>query len=92
MKRVAAAMKRPSASEGVLKRPARGGDLNTSGASQPAEVEQLVAEVRELGHFPLQSDPIEKNLYQRLYYRRALFSEEQWKDLKNSGASQRAVG
>jgi hypothetical protein len=98
MKRVAAAMKRPSACEGdlhpfelvAMKRPARGGDLNTSGATQPAEVQQLVAEVRELGHFPLQSDPVEKNLYRRLYYRRALFSEEQWQDLKNTGASQPA--
>ena len=71
-----------------MKRTARGGDLNTSGVTQPAEVEQLVAAVKELGHFPLQSDPVEKILYQRLYYRRACFSEEQWKDLKNTGASQ----
>ena len=96
MKRPAAAMKRLSFCEGdlhpfdraAMKRTARGGDLNTSGVTQPAEVEQLVAAVKELGHFPLQSDPVEKILYQRLYYRRACFSEEQWKDLKNTGASQ----
>jgi hypothetical protein len=58
---------------------------HSSGASQPAEVEQLVAEVRELGHFPKDSNPAEKNLYKRLYYKRGLFSEEQWTDLKNSG-------
>ena len=72
-----------------MKRPAA--SMHSSGASQPAEiVEELVAEVRELGHFPKKSDPVENNLYQRLYYRRALFSEEQWTDLKNSGASQPA--
>ena len=62
-------MKRPSACEGdlhpfdraAMKRPARGGDLKTSGATQPAAVEPLVAEVRELGHLPVQSDPLQRN-------------------------------
>ena len=52
------------------------------------KVEGLVAEVKELGHFPDRTAPAENSFYQRLLRKRKLFSEEQWENLKNIGASQ----
>ena len=54
------------------------------------KVEGLVAEVKELGHFPDRTAPAENSFYQRLLRKRKLFSEEQWENLKNIGASQPA--
>jgi hypothetical protein len=52
------------------------------------KVEGLVAEVKELGHFPDRTAPAENSFYQRVLRKRKLFSEEQWENLKNIGASQ----
>ena len=54
------------------------------------KVEGIVAEVKELGHFPDWTAPAENSFYQRLLRKRKLFSEEQWENLKNIGASQPA--
>jgi hypothetical protein len=54
------------------------------------KVEGLVAEVKELGHFPDWTAPAENSFYQRLLRKRKFFSEKQWENLKNIGASQPA--
>ena len=79
------------ASQPTAKRPAAASSSSASqptaaasstGASRRAEVEQLVAKAKELGHFPKQLVSAEKRLYKLLLRKRDLFSEEQWKDLK----------